>query len=544
MHCMAKTRELALATLGGVCADLGAELLDVVLAPRGLDVPVRDVVVLDPLDTPGTGISAGDLVLAVGLAGNDDTTREAIRAAGVAGAAAIVCKRRGAVPSCTLAAEDADVALLSTAADAPWAELFELLRAALAVDHASELPSIPGTTMGDLLSLADATAAMAGGPVTIEDMHGRVLAFSQDGQTADPQRVETVLGRRVPDQMMRELRRMGVLDRLMETDEVVPVRLPDSAPRRAIAIRAGANVLGAIWLVGNGDLSANADVALREAAQIAALHVMRHRVLDDLERRVRGSMVGMLLKGEGRPEPMLERLGLAADGDVVVVAVEPEGAAAPQQLDRLLDLALVHLHAYRWHAAATTRERRLHLLVALKHDGASEDPHEALRRTIQDWLTRACKTVGVDLRAGMGEALAARGGVVDAGRGADRALELGAEPNRVVTLEEVHGAALLAEVGDFLRGHCMAQSNELRALLDYDREHATDFIPTLRVFLEVQSDAGRAATRLGVHVNTLRYRVRRIVTLTGADLADPDARLALEVQLRALPVRPGSSARA
>lgn len=534
MRDMAKTRELTLATLGGICADLGAELLDVVIAPRGLDVPIRDVVVLDPFDIPGTGVSAGDLVLAVGIAGDGEATCEAIRAAGKAGAAAVVCKRRGAVPGCTLAAEDAGLALLSTAADAPWAELFELLRAALAVDHASELPSIPGATMGDLLSLADATAAMAGGPVTIEDMHGRVLAFSQDGQTADTQRAETVLGRRVPDQMMRELRRSGVLDRLMETDDVVRVHLPDSEPRRAIAIRAGANVLGAIWLVGNGDLSANADVALREAAQIAALHVRRHRVLDDLERRVRGSMVGMLLNGEGRPEPMLERLGFAADGDVVVVAVELQDADGPRQLDRLLDLALVHLHAYRWHAVATTRERRLHLLVALKPDGAGDDGHEALRRTVQDWLGRASKTLGVDLRAGMGEALAARSGVVEARRGADRALELGAESNRVIALEEVQGAALLAEVGDFLRGRRMAQSAALRALLRYDREHATDFVATLRVFLEEQSDAGRAAARLGVHVNTLRYRVRRIVALTQSDLSDPAARLALEVQLRTL----------
>jgi DNA-binding PucR family transcriptional regulator len=41
-----------------------------------------------------------------------------------------------------------------------------------------------------------------------------------------------------------------------------------------------------------------------------------------------------------------------------------------------------------------------------------------------------------------------------------------------------------------------------------------------------------AAERLGVHPNTLRYRLRRAVELSGLDLGDADERLVTELQLR------------
>jgi DNA-binding PucR family transcriptional regulator len=41
-----------------------------------------------------------------------------------------------------------------------------------------------------------------------------------------------------------------------------------------------------------------------------------------------------------------------------------------------------------------------------------------------------------------------------------------------------------------------------------------------------------AATRLGVHRNTVAYRIARLEELAAWDLADPDLRLALELAVR------------
>ena len=72
-------------------------------------------------------------------------------------------------------------------------------------------------------------------------------------------------------------------------------------------------------------------------------------------------------------------------------------------------------------------------------------------------------------------------------------------------------------------------------LAETDRDRGDAWrLATLRAYLDAHGDVGAAAERLGVHPNTLRYRLRRLGELTGVDLRDPDARLVTELQLRML----------
>ncbi|SFE59488.1 Purine catabolism regulatory protein-like family protein [Actinopolyspora alba] len=77
---------------------------------------------------------------------------------------------------------------------------------------------------------------------------------------------------------------------------------------------------------------------------------------------------------------------------------------------------------------------------------------------------------------------------------------------------------LLSAVPDELR-HSYRQ-RLLGGLLAYDRDHQSDLVHTLRTFLECSGSWSRCAQRLHVHVNTLRYRVRRVEEITGRDLGD------------------------
>jgi hypothetical protein len=56
---------------------------------------------------------------------------------------------------------------------------------------------------------------------------------------------------------------------------------------------------------------------------------------------------------------------------------------------------------------------------------------------------------------------------------------------------------------------------------------------TLLVWLETAHDANAAASRLFVHPQTIRYRIRRLEELFGDRLYEPDSRLELELALRA-----------
>ena len=60
----------------------------------------------------------------------------------------------------------------------------------------------------------------------------------------------------------------------------------------------------------------------------------------------------------------------------------------------------------------------------------------------------------------------------------------------------------------------------LQILLQYDTQNQTELYNSLRMFLEFNLDILKTAQYLHVHRNTLKYRVRRIVELTGLDLAD------------------------
>jgi len=72
----------------------------------------------------------------------------------------------------------------------------------------------------------------------------------------------------------------------------------------------------------------------------------------------------------------------------------------------------------------------------------------------------------------------------------------------------------------------------LGALVAYDRAHAADLVLTLEVFFRENANASQTARALNVHRNTLAYRLQRIAEITGADLDDPEVRLAFQLALK------------
>ncbi|MGH3552925.1 MAG: PucR family transcriptional regulator, partial [Mycobacterium sp.] len=67
----------------------------------------------------------------------------------------------------------------------------------------------------------------------------------------------------------------------------------------------------------------------------------------------------------------------------------------------------------------------------------------------------------------------------------------------------------------------------------HDRANATDYVATLRAWLEAQGDPAEAGERLGVHENTVRYRLRKMTEITNLPLDDARKRLAMMIELAA-----------
>jgi DNA-binding PucR family transcriptional regulator len=100
----------------------------------------------------------------------------------------------------------------------------------------------------------------------------------------------------------------------------------------------------------------------------------------------------------------------------------------------------------------------------------------------------------------------------------------------VTHIDAIRAEVVLDELLELAGTRPSLRGGPLAALAEIDRDGSR--LATLRAYLDAHGDAAAAARRLDVHVNTLRYRLRRVVELTGLDLTDPDERLVAELQLR------------
>jgi DNA-binding PucR family transcriptional regulator len=71
------------------------------------------------------------------------------------------------------------------------------------------------------------------------------------------------------------------------------------------------------------------------------------------------------------------------------------------------------------------------------------------------------------------------------------------------------------------------------ALIDYDKVRGSELVKTLTTYLTESCATEATAAALYIHRNTLRYRLSRVVVITGRDFADADQRFQLELACRA-----------
>lgn len=109
-------------------------------------------------------------------------------------------------------------------------------------------------------------------------------------------------------------------------------------------------------------------------------------------------------------------------------------------------------------------------------------------------------------------------------RQAEKAAELGRvfSPGRRVHFYDsyamYHALELATQKEDILQ---FCHSAVMR-LLDYDREHDTNLLESLRVYLTHNRSIGESAGLLYIHRNTMNYRIAKIHELTDVELDDPD----------------------
>jgi DNA-binding PucR family transcriptional regulator len=528
-------------SLGQLLLALDRTMVTLVEAPRGLDMAVGSVALVDIDDIRlGLALGAGsaDLFFLLGVSDAEavgwiaeqvhradaDSTPQAAR---LRAPAAIFVKE----PSATAVKQAVALgtAVVAVEPRARWESLYKLVNHAF--EHHGDRGD-PGSDSGtDLFGLAQSIADRTHAMISIEDDQSHVLAYSASNEEADELRRLTILGRAGPAEHLEWIGQWGIFDALQAPGEVVRVaERPELGlrPRLAVAIHLPATdprrppgFAGTIWLQqGSAPLADDAEEVLRGGAVLAARIMSRLSAVPSTHTVLVQNLLGL---GEDSVDAgaIARELGIAVDGRTALVGFRGEGTAVPANVIAL------SASAFRADAQVASTGERVYVL--LPKIGATS----SLTSWVRGIVGALHRELGLTMRAVIAAPLAGLAGAATARAEVDRVFDSAerhpAAIGQVTSLDEAHTTVLLDEIVAHVAGQKRLVDPRVREL----REQDPMLADTLAAYLDGFGDIAGVAKRLHVHPNTVRYRIRRIESLLTTSLDDPDDRLVLALGLRA-----------
>jgi hypothetical protein len=377
---------------------------------------------------------------------------------------------------------------------------------------------------GDFQDLVDEVSALLGAPATLEDRDFRLIAFgvhdSDDDAAMDPVRTRSILTRQSTAEVRAWFERFGI------ARATGPVRIP-AAPdagvvrgRLCLPVRHAGFVYGYVWLLDEAEHSpAQLASAMAVAARIGERLAAMSQAGAETGRALRGLLTAPARADRDAAEDAL-RLALDRDADEphALVCVRAPEHTAPGPLPGLRTIPSAA-------ALARVPERRRGELVALL----------VRLRSLQ--VLAPARTAAARLLDAVGSEGTVAG--IGASRGALAELP-GAWREATSAARAAHAQPMLGPIAKW------SSLGPYRLLTALPRDTPPDpavapllapahqeLAHTAEVFLDHAGQAGRTATALAIHRQTLYYRLSRIEQLTGLDLADGEARLLLHMALKA-----------
>ncbi|MEV5318929.1 helix-turn-helix domain-containing protein [Streptomyces sp. NPDC052687] len=378
---------------------------------------------------------------------------------------------------------------------------------------------------GDYQELVDEISELLGAPATLENRDFELIAFGAydsegelDPSALDPVRTRSILTRRSTAAVRTWFEGFGI------TRATGPVRIPASPEagvyrgRICLPVRHRGVVLGYVWLLEDepGPTERQLAAAMEVTGRIGALLADEAQHGADLTRELRAVLTAE--RGWQRDmavAALRTALGPRGDSPHAVVCVAPWPSPDPD--DAPSARTVPHTTALCTVPWGTTGQS-LAALVRLR----STDVTAPALTTASRLLREGARAAGVsEPRAGLAELGTSWQEASAAARAALAEPRLGpvAEwarvgPYRLLTAlppEAVHDPVVAP------------------LLSPAHRELAR----TAETYLDRAGQAGRTAAELGIHRQTLYYRLSRVEQLTGLDLDDGEDRLLLHMALKA-----------
>ncbi|MFC9975464.1 PucR family transcriptional regulator [Spirillospora sp. NPDC127200] len=258
------------------------------------------------------------------------------------------------------------------------------------------------------------------------------------------------------------------------------------------------------------------------AADLAAavdLHAAREAERAQTRSAPAARLIGGLLADDRSPRELADLLAdLALTGPLTALSVAVTGSDGPAVAEFLV--------RETGPAAVTAWQDEILALVPARPDLPARLKTSA--RLLAAALPGRRLVAGVSGTASSG--LGPREALQEA-RNARRLAALGPAPAVVTCGDDIDSVDLL--IAAMPRGiRQRFRQGLIGALEDYDARHGARLLETLSAFLSHSGSWQRCAADLHVHVNTVRYRMRRVEQLTGRDLSRFPDRVDLYLALR------------
>lgn len=491
-------------------------------------------------------LSGGELVLLTpqSLTSLDRrlTLEVAIRQLAGFGVAAIAFAGRAA-PAARAAAEDAGIPLLQIPAEADLALLereashviAERKRDVQRLGHDASRRLMELAIAGESLAdLAGTLAEMAGQDVVIEGRDGRLLAMnSPTGQVPTSALIMPLL----------ERGRSPLMTWLRTAPTASPAEPPttvlnwDDRSRRVVAPIIGRDgLLGALSILLDGNTPAGSETSLASRGAAACAVVMaREHAAAVARQELELNVLDEILDGALRSEVSLIQQALLLGHDldaryVAIVAKLDRGSGHPTRHERFDSTAIFEEALERKASPVLWRFRNNHAEIIWPVDNG-EEASSVADRLFGEIERRGRSTPGVSVSMGVGRVRSGPAGIRESHQEARQALTIGRRlqgPGKMTNFEGLGIYRLLFAARDLpeLRSF---HEEALSVLIDYDRHHSAELVKTLGAFFAARCGPKEAAAILGVHRNTVLYRLERIRDLSGLDIDDAEVRLRLHL---------------
>ncbi|MGW3631542.1 PucR family transcriptional regulator [Streptomyces sp. NPDC005122] len=407
---------------------------------------------------------------------------------------------------------------------------------------------------GEYQELVDEISALLDAPATLENRDFELIAFAAygsdgdddfDAAALDPVRTRSILTRRSTPAVRAWFEGFGIA---RATD---PVRIPPTPEagvyrgRVCLPVRHRGVVLGYVWLLDDdpGPAQDRLDAAMEVASRIGALLADEAQAGADLTRELRAVLTAE--RGWQRDMAVAElraALGPRGEGLHTLVCVapwpsaDPDDAPSARTVPGATALCTVPWSGRASASAAAAAEGvepgwSLALLVRLRSPEVLTPALTAAVRFVREAEGERAGGAGVSgARAAAGVA-GARVGLAELGAGWQ---EASAAARAVLAEPRLGPVAEWSSIGPYRLLTTLppeaARDPAVHTLLS-PAHH--ELARTAEVFLDCAGQAGRTAAELGIHRQTLYYRLSRVEQLTGLDLDDGEDRLLLHMALKA-----------